>query len=233
MKGGTGKKMKTCQTCGRTFEGRVNQIYCGQKCFNESRRMETKKVCPVCGKEFRAKVKNQVFCGRSCAAVGRAKERQANPGAKKEPEIRRCEYCRIVYTAKNRNQRFCCASCASKAQAAEKGKKLPKRETTMCPVCGKTVTSRTNQKFCSRACANAAARMEKHDLTPMGQRGKDLVQIRITRQIPVLPELRPPVGSVYEAERAVIKRGSGGLFYVIREIGRLGLVVREHECVEV
>lgn len=226
-------KMKTCPTCGRTFEARTDQIYCSRNCFDESRRMETKKVCPACGKEFRAKVKDQVFCGRSCAAVGRAKERQANPGTKREPEIHRCEYCGTEYPAKNRSQRFCSLSCAAKGKAARERENLPKREAPPCPICGKAVPARGNQKFCSRACANAAARMEKHDLTPMGQRGKDLVRIRITRQIPVLPELRPPVGSVYEAERAVIKRGSGGLFYVIREIGRLGLVVREHECVEV
>lgn len=226
-------KMKTCPTCGRTFEARTDQIYCSRNCFDESRRMETKRDCPICGKSFRAKMKNQIYCGKSCAAYGRARERQANPGAKKEPEIRKCAYCGAEYQARNRNQRFCCTRCASKAYAAKEREKLPKREAPLCPICGKAVPARGNQKFCSRACANAAARMEKHDLTPMGQRGKDLVRIRITRQIPVLPELRPPVGSVYEAERAVIKRGSGGLFYVIREIGRLGLVVREHECVEV
>lgn len=192
-----------------------------------------KKICTVCGKSFAPKTKAQKYCGKSCAAYGRARVRKERKDAPKDNKTRNCEYCGEAYTAKNRNQRFCCLSCASKAEAERRPKKRPMRELRFCPVCGKEVPNRANQIYCSRDCAKEAAKREPRDTTPMGKREKDLVRVRITKTVPVFPEMRPRVGGVYMAERVRQKRGSGGMFYVIREIGPMGLVVRENECVEV
>lgn len=110
-------------------------------------------------------------------------------------------------------------------------------EKKICKVCGKAFAPKKKaQEYCGKSCAaygRARVRKERKDATPMGKREKDLVRVRITKMVPVFPEMRPRVGGVYMAERVRQKRGSGGMFYVIREIGTMGLVVRENECVEV
>lgn len=193
-----------------------------------------KRICTVCGKAFAPKTKAQEYCGKSCAAYGRARVRkERNKTQAENGNIRSCACCGNKYAARNRNQLYCCPSCASKANAERRMQRSTTQEPRFCPVCGKEVPNRTNQIYCSRDCAKEAAKREPRDTTPMGKREKDLVRVRITKTVPVFPELRPRLGDVYTAERVRQKRGSGGMFYVIREIGPMGLVVRENECVEV
>lgn len=76
-----------CPTCGEMFESKYEKIFCSLACYNASpefkkmgrqncaKGRETssrkwdekmKKVCPVCGEEFRADVKHRKFCSRPC-----------------------------------------------------------------------------------------------------------------------------------------------------------------------
>lgn len=220
---------KTCPVCGKVFKGRTKQIYCGQDCFYEERRKDCKKVCPICGKSFRAKLKNQIYCGRSCAAFGRAQERKTDK-APKQPKARNCEYCGKEYLAQNGGQRYCGISCAAAAREERNRRRRESPVDKVCPICGKEFRATLHQIYCSRACAGKGA---KHrDNTPVGEREKKLVHIRITKEIPVFPALRPPVGGVYEAEEKTGDR-NGERFYVVRGIGKYGIIVRQDECVQI
>lgn len=62
-----------------------------------------------------------------------------------------------------------------------------------------------------------------------GPRG--MVRIRITKEIPIYPELRPKVGSIYQAE--VNRSNPERAFYCIPDIAGKRIIVRNDECTEI
>ncbi len=192
-----------------------------------------KRTCPNCGKAFTPKTAKQVYCGRSCAAYGRAgKRREKKPTLKQEPVKRLCEHCGKAYGPRSKNQRFCSRKCAGLAEAARGREKyearIAKLEEKTCVLCGKAYRpTHRNQKYCSRQCAS---KMGKSAFVKEADRPRDMTDIRITVDIPVFPALRPVVGKVYRAERG--QEQHGRRFYVI-QVGERPVIVREGECVEV
>lgn len=198
---------------------------------------DKKRACPICGKEFKPKTKGQVYCGRSCAAHGRARQRQAQREQKQPDPLsirRECDYCGKLFMPRNGNQRYCGKSCASNAANAirrvryrEKVAVQPKKR---CPICGQEYQPTHNRQiFCSRKCAQRQfepAYKEKI-LEPMQR----MADIRITAEIPVYPNLRPKAGAVYHAE--VNEGGHDGQRFYVVEVNGKRIVVRKHECMEV
>ena len=110
-------------------------------------------ICPVCGKEFTARVENHA--GRTkhcCSSVCKWKRfyrlRKGRPVAETE------------YRA------FC---------EKRKAERLAKRQ-RVCPVCGKAFVAAANNlgaRYCSIACANRARAGIKHAATPAAQPNAD------------------------------------------------------------
>lgn len=61
----------------------------------------------------------------------------------------------------------------------------------------------------------------------------EIVEIRITKPLDVFDHLRPEVGSVHKAEKMAISKFVPTQLYIIRSIGKYGLIVRQDECEEV
>lgn len=82
-----------CPTCGKMFESRTSKVFCSLECYNKSpefkemARANCKKgkqtqeemwaekmqrICPVCGKEFRADRSHRKFCSHLCYRKFRA-----------------------------------------------------------------------------------------------------------------------------------------------------------------
>lgn len=109
----------------------------------------------------------------------------------------------------------------------------------ICEVCGKPFQSDKHYKrLCSKECFCEVRRRCAEQ-----QRGKsynnidrvpaDIVDIRIIKPIAVFEHLRPPVGSVHKAEKVAMSKYTTIQTYIIRDIGKHGLLVRSDECVEV
>ena len=68
------KFIKTCPTCGKTFEtSRSDQIYCSKFCCHKAHYVPKKllKKCVVCGKEFRAGQPFAKYCSDECQKLAR------------------------------------------------------------------------------------------------------------------------------------------------------------------
>ena len=118
----------------------------------------------------------------------------------------------------------------------------------ICKLCGKPfeVDGKSRAGYCSDFCREERNRIRCRDAA-RNNRGtervrKDLVEkrpplptctIMITDVVPVFPSMQPPVGSVHEAEYAVVSKRSGEKVYIIPDIGSVGLIIRQDECVEI
>lgn len=116
-----------------------------------------------------------------------------------------------------------------------------------CSRCGKEFyrspanVQKNKKVFCSKACYNAARKEEREKETPAtellttGPNGErraphEAARILITAELPLLPQLRPERGRVYEAEKYRTQhRGTG---YIIAVRGKR-VYVRAGECREV
>jgi endogenous inhibitor of DNA gyrase (YacG/DUF329 family) len=94
-----GKKLRKgilngpCPTCGKMYESHIDKMFCSLKCYNASPKfkemllanykkgsertqeiwaVKMKRVCPVCGKEFRAVRSHRKFCSHLCYRKFRA-----------------------------------------------------------------------------------------------------------------------------------------------------------------
>lgn len=197
--------------------------------------METKK-CEICGKLFKAKNKNTKCCSKAC---GYYLQRRNRTIRQEQAQQEICPVCGETFARRAPGQKYCGESCKKKAHYAEKKRKrlgevvaqkpeTETKESKICPYCGKKFVPRRGQKFCSNYCGNHG---RQKNAVPIGRRGSVFRDIRITGEIPVFPELRPPIGAVYRAE--VVQRGKDTNFYIIRKIGKYGLIVRGEECMEV
>lgn len=108
----------------------------------------------------------------------------------------------------------------------------PRRYPRTCACCGVDfLAAAPGGRYCSRRCA---AKCISH----VGDRRRikpelERCRVRVTAWVPVLPELRPEVGSVYEAERLPgLDRDHPHPNYAIR-IGGKRLLLRPDEVQEI
>lgn len=108
----------------------------------------------------------------------------------------------------------------------------------ICTHCGKPFQSDKHyKKLCSKKCfcevrkIGAQKRYDKMRQNSNDER--EIVSIRITQPLDVYEHMCPKVGAVYTAEKVNNGQYVKQKIYIIRSIGKLGLVVRECECEEV
>lgn len=93
-----------CQTCGKRFvrKGNTTGLFCSRACWYVAYDAQNKKNCPICGKEFEAKL-SQKTCSYECADKSRRT-------AKRNIHCAQCGN-RLKEDCHPR-QRFCSRSCA-------------------------------------------------------------------------------------------------------------------------
>ena len=129
-----------------------------------------KAICPVCGKEFTARVEDHAGRTKHCCS-----------SVCKWKRINRIRHGQPVAETEYR------ALCDKR-----KAERLAKRQ-RMCPVCGKAFvadTAHLGRKFCSTACSNRARAGSKHAATPTAKPTADqayeasLVRVRAYLKLP-------------------------------------------------
>ena len=145
-----------------------------------------------------------------------------------EPIEKICPICGDRFLARNTKKVYCGELCGKKAQYQRKKLRYLQNGKRACDYCGTLfVPAREEQRYCSRLCGgkDVAANRGQLMVQPVACR------IRVTKLLPVLPELRPVVGKVYEAQTQKRRRDCQA-FYLIRDMNGTGktLVVREGEC---
>lgn len=117
--------------------------------------METKKICPVCKKEFISKRKSHVCCSRQC--------RDKYTRLHKEKE---CIVCGKKFSSED-DTKFCSGECKHKYKIDSL---TYEKE---CEHCGKTFKGFSFQKFCSSQCKSAVTRANHREKTVCENCGKE------------------------------------------------------------
>ena len=149
-----------------------------------------------------------------------------------------CVVCGKTFTARDCRQKCCSRDCRL-AVRRENDKKYREKAATIektCEYCGKKFFAHTEeQRFCDKSCAARHRYPESSgSFTKPKKEAANIVKIRIKRPLnEVFDELQPVVGAVYEAEKPT-KTGKGSnQIYIIRGVGKYGLIVRCNECEEI
>ena len=144
-----------------------------------------------------------------------------------------CQICGKEFQSE-RGRRFCSETCKAENMKRRNKEEYWKRKNAFsprkCALCGKEYQpTHGNQVFCSRKCAGNYDRRK----VIQGKRSGlcEMVGIRITKEIPVYPELRPKVGRIYQAE--VNRSNPERAFYCIQDIAGKRIIVRNDECTEI
>ncbi len=95
----------TCKNCGKKFVSTIRLgtiAFCSDdcKCFWRNNK-QYRRICPVCGKEFRTGHSKQKCCSYICAVKARP------------PKEKICPTCGKKFSTQNRRQLYCSASCRS------------------------------------------------------------------------------------------------------------------------
>lgn len=98
-------KASTCLQCGKVSANRRSS-YCTRQCFlaAQSRAMLT---CQKCGKKYKPRNNNKMFCSRECNYAARASQR----GASNKVFFPKCVQCGMVFTSRNANSKRCSYRC--------------------------------------------------------------------------------------------------------------------------
>lgn len=187
--------------------------------------------CPICGKRFRRKRTGQITCGKSCAAYWRERNKTAGrKGTKKKQEKGNCQICgKSLNSFAGYGRKYCSTQCkrmAEKQLAKERWQKaqakIPKRE---CEWCGELYAPRyKTQRFCNRTCST---RYRATGMWRNNQLKSKEVMLIVTKEVPVHPQMKPEVGKVYQGKECWAQSGR---VYIISEIGKYGLLLREDEA---
>lgn len=117
----------------------------------------------------------------------------------------------------------------------------------ICKWCGKEffVDGKSRSGYCSdwcrsehdrKRCLNHYYKVIKPGLVKKGEikppKDKVFVKIKITKQVPVFAWLSPKVGAVYTAQKVNDGQYAEKTSYIIRDIGKHGLLIRRDECEE-
>ena len=175
--------IRVCKRCGKQFEPATSDIYYCDDCRLEIKRESVFKIaiCAECGIEFVGGI-----AAKYCPECRRKKANEASAKCKKNKDKRKlgstdyCQRCGAEYTVKSGKQKYC-AECAAivlaehnrevskkkyhenslKEKQAEQ-KRERKRESTVCPACGKPFTpNRANQMYCSAECRKIGGKKNK------------------------------------------------------------------------
>lgn len=175
--------IRLCKRCGKQFEPATSDTYYCDDCRLEIKRESVFKIakCSECGIEFLGGI-----AAKYCPDCRRKKANEASAKSKKNKDKRKignidyCQRCGAEYTVKSGKQKYC-AECAAivlaehnrevskqkyhennlKEKQAEQKREL-KRESTVCPACGKPFTpNRTNQMYCSAECRKIGGKTNK------------------------------------------------------------------------
>lgn len=202
MSDGKKRMMKVCVGCGETYEANYpEQRYCTHICYNKHRNDEMLQgICEECGTVYRKNTGKQRFCSRACsnAYVSRNRSKRG-----KKPNIQElvCEYCGKPFQAKYVRS-FCSDACRL---ASRRRSDLERFGTAICPVCKREfVKKNKKQAFCSKGCTSAYKRIE---YAASMEREHVKIRIRVLKDIPVYPYLRPAVGSIWEATEFLLLGG--------------------------
>lgn len=154
--------MYKCEICGEKFKGRQKSKanrFCSKKCQYKGMKKKVKKVCEVCGKEFKVHEcrKNIAkYCSHQCQYKSMEKK-----------VTFKCKNCGKKFKhwkSKENERKFCSRKCYTKYT---RGVNSPNFEpssyiTNKCPTCGKLFIVRPKQlnkgegKHCSKECAGKA-----------------------------------------------------------------------------
>lgn len=147
-------------------------------------------------------------------------------------ESRTCPQCGKVFVANSPCRRYCTDDCCDEARKIRAAARYKNIALKVCEHCGRRYKpTHKEQKYCSRACGGREynKNYQKRKVEPMRE-----CRVLITREVEVDPEMRPVVGKNYRAFRPAFKSAQlQAGFYIIPEIGKYGLIVRDNECREV
>lgn len=175
--------IRQCKRCKKQFEPATSDTYYCDDCRIVLKRESVFKsaICAECGKQFIGGI-----AAKYCPECRRKKANEASAKCKKNKDKRKlgstdyCQKCGAEYTVKSGKQKYC-AECAGialaehnrevsqqryhennlKEKQAEQKREL-KRESTVCPACGKPFTpNRANQMYCSAECRKIGGKQNK------------------------------------------------------------------------
>lgn len=191
----------------------------------------TRGKCPICKNSFTRGYKGQVTCSRKCGAYWRAQKKRNENGVPKAAEnVRRknthCQWC--GGTLGVGRMKYCCEDCCKAAEKQRVKDRIATMPDKACEQCGKLFKlAYPTKRFCSKEC------MGMHNLGKSQNRKaaetqmkREPVKLLVVRPVPVRVEMMPTVGKIYEG---LACWGKNCVTYVIPEIGKYGLVVRENE----
>lgn len=151
-------------------------------------------------------------------------------GTEKKADKGNCLICgRSLNSFGGNGRKYCsrqCRALAEKRLAKERYQKTqaqaPKKE---CEWCGKQyVPKYKTQRFCSRNCST---RYRATGLWKTNQLKSKEILLIVTKEVPVHPQMKPKVGKVYLGKECWAQSGR---VYIIPEIGKHGLLLREDEA---
>lgn len=111
-KGQITRLKKVCLECGKTYEVeqglKDTKKFCSRECYDKNRMSNSKilkKLCPVCGKEFKTYHTEQIYCCKSCRGI-----------SNRNREKCKCSYCgkefeRISSEFKKCKNHYCSKEC--------------------------------------------------------------------------------------------------------------------------
>lgn len=143
-----------------------------------------------------------------------------------------CAECGKVFVSSRQRQKYCSADCCRKVEnrRAIEARKLKSTIEKRCAYCGKIFYTYSDHiRFCNKSCS---AQGRKANNVPH-ERQFETVKIKITQHLPVFPRMIPRVGAVYKAQKVFNAQYVNQTIYIIPDIGKYGLIVRESECEEV
>jgi len=130
--------LNVCEYCQKEFTVYRKQKYCSSKCFGLATRVNKKRNCEFCGKEFESEPnKNRKFCSKKCSGLTRRKEKLKKicPNCNKEFSYRACVP----------NTVYCSKSCGAVHKRARKIRK--------CKYCqSKFYPKKSTSEYCSNKC---------------------------------------------------------------------------------
>lgn len=142
-----------------------------------------------------------------------------------------CPICGKEFKTDYHKVKYCSRECRLEVDR-RKGREKKNQKCTIektCAHCGKKFLTYSDKiRFCNKSCS-ALARPVQYGRPPV-EKPKEMVSIMITRHLEgVYEKMQPVVGAVYVAEKPESKYQT----YIIRSIGKYGLLVRGNECVQV
>lgn len=133
-------KKAICKYCGKKIEENINGFcdeVCQGKYYGEKSKLIDygKGICQNCGKEFKKKTKNQIYCSKKCGDKIRHERYY-----KHTEYILTCKTCGKKFKSNRKNVKYCSSECRNKLNVY------------ICERCGKKFKAKNKRKYCSDEC---------------------------------------------------------------------------------